>query len=295
MKRMQLETKKAWQGFFFILPWFLGFIFLFLRQFLSALIYSFNSLSIESGGIQKSFVGWSNFINAFSRDEKFPVYLWTSLSELFYQVPLVLFFSLFIATILNKKFLSRGFYRVVFFFPTIISCGVVLGIIQGDSTYAIMQGGEAQIYAFQATSVQEFLIQSNVNSTLVTYIGTVINSLLELFWYSGVQIIIFLSGLQSVSPSLREAAEIDGVSSWDFFWLITFPIISPLILTNLVYTIIATFTDFGNPVIKYMSGLGSKMELSYASALAIIYFAVSFFIILVVYFLFNRKVYYRND
>ena len=295
MKRIQLETKKAWQGFFFILPWLIGFVHFFLRQFIGAVIYSFNNISIETGELLMDPAGFENYIYAFTGDERFTGFLIAALSELLYQVPLVLFFSLFIAVVLNKKFASRSFYRVVFFLPTIISCGVVLEIIQGDSTYAAMQGGDMQTYAFQTSSVQELLLEMNVNSTLVSYIGTVIDSLLELFWYSGVQIIIFLSGLQSVSPTLREAAQIDGASSWDFFWLVTFPMISPLMLTNLVYTIIATFTDYANPVISYTSGLASKMDISYASALAMIYFLISFVIIIVIYFIFNRKVYYRND
>lgn len=294
-RRMHLETKKAWQGFFFILPWFLGFVFLFLRQFISTIVYSFNNLSIESGGILMDFAGIANYHYAFTGDDKYVVYLINSLSKLVYQVPLVLFFSLFIATVLNQKFLSRVFYRVVFFLPTIISCGVVLSIIQGDTTYSSMQSGDVQTYAFQTVSVQEILLESNVNSIVVNYIGTIIDNLLELFWYSGIQIIIFLAGLQNISPTLREAAEIDGASSWDFFWLITFPMISPLLLTNTIYTIIATFTDYSNPVIGYTSGLASKMEISYASALAMIYFIISFAIILIVYFLINRKVYYRND
>ncbi len=295
MKRISLETKKSWQGFLFILPWFLGFLFLFLRPFISAIIYSFGNVSVETGSLQNEFVGMTHYIYAFTGDEKFPEHLRNALIELLYQVPLVLFFSLFIATVLNRKFFSRGFYRVVFFLPTIISCGVVLGIIQGDSTYAAMQGGEMQNYAFQTTSIQEILLANNVSSVIVDLIGKAIDSLLELFWYSGVQIIIFLSGLQSISPSLREAAEMDGASAWDFFWLVTFPMISPLMITNLVYTIIATFTDYGNPVIRYTSELGSKMELSYASALSMIYFIISFLIVIVVYLIFNRKVYYRNN
>lgn len=297
MKRtMDLETKKAWKGFLFILPWFLGFVFLFLRQFISAIVYSFNTISIEVGGIGYHFVGLQNYIDAFTSDEKFIVYLTGSLTELLYQVPLIVFFSLYIAVVLNKKFLSCGFYRVVFFLPTIISCGVVLSIIQGDTMYNAMQsGGDLQTYAFETVSVQEVLLANKVNATLVSYIGTVVNSLLELFWYSGVQIVIFLSGLQGISPSLREAAEIDGASGWDFFWLITFPMMSPLLLTNTIYTIIATFSDYSNPVISYTSSLASKLEISFASALAMVYFIITFVIILVVYFLINRKVYYRND
>ena len=291
---MTMETKKAWKGFLFILPWFVGFLFLFLRYFINAIIYSFNNITISSGSMTYQFVSIDNYFKAFASDEKFIVYLTNSLMQLLYQVPLILFFSLFIASVLNQKFFSRAFYRVVFFLPTIISCGVVLGIIRGDTMFNALQVGEKTTYAFQTISVQDILLANNVNTGLVSYIGTILDSLLELFWYSGVQIVIFLSGLQNVSPSLHEAANIDGASSWDFFWLITFPMISPLLLTNTIYTIIATFTNYTNPVISYTSSLASKMDLSYASALAMIYFVISFLIILIIYFLLNRKVFYRD-
>ena len=118
---------------------------------------------------------------------------------------------------------------------------------------------------------------------------------MELFWFSGVQIVIFLSGLQSISPTLREAAHIDGASSWDFFWLITFPMISPLLLTNTVFTFISTFTDYNNVVIGYISDLASRMELGFSSAMSMIYFLITFILLLAVYFFLNRKVFYRNS
>lgn len=294
-KRLSYSNRDAIRGILFIAPWLLGFIFLFFRPFVSAIIYSFNDVDLSSGKVVTVFQGVKNYVNAFTSDTKFLNFLIQSLGKMVYQVPLVVFFSLFIATVLNQKFKSRFFFRLVFFLPTIIASGVVLGIINGDMLYNAMQYGEKTTYMLRTVSVQDILRANNVSETLIGYIGTVLDSLLELFWYSGVQIIIFLSGLQSISPSLREAAHIDGASSWDFFWLITFPMISPLLLTNTIYTIIATFTDYNNVVISYISGLASKLDIGFSSAMAMIYFVITFIIILIVYFLINRKVFYRNN
>lgn len=291
--KMLHTTKQKWKGFFFITPWFLGFIFFFLRPFISSFIYSFNVMKVTDT-IELKFVGFQNYIDAFGSDPYFFQYLLQALSKMVYQVPLILFFSLFIAIILNQKFWSRGFYRGVFFLPTIISCGVVMGIIRGDAVFNAMQYGEKTTYMFQAVSLQEILLSINLNANVVSYISTIINSLFELLWFSGMQIIIFLAGLQNISISIKEAALIDGANGWDYFWLITFPMVSPLILTNTIYTIISTFTDYTNPVINYINQFAAKLENSTAATMSIIYFFISFIIIIIVYLIINRSVFYRN-
>lgn len=293
-KRLSYSRQEALRGVLFISPWLLGFIFLFVRPFISAAIYSFNNVDLSNAVIDLTSVGIKNYTSAFTDDTNFLIYLSGSLTKMLYQVPLIIFFSLFIAVILNQKFASRNFFRIVFFLPTIISCGVVLGIIRGDTMYTAIQFGEKTTYMLQTVSVQDILRDNGINEVLIGYIGTILNSLLELFWYSGVQIVIFLSGLQGISPSLHEAAHIDGASSWDFFWLITFPMISPLLLTNTIFTIISTFTDYNNIVINYISKLASKMEIGTSSAMSMIYFAITFIIIIIVYAIFNKKVFYRN-
>ena len=293
--RLTYSRREAMRGILFIAPWLIGFLFLFLRPFITAIVFSFNDVDLSNGVIELTSMGIKNYTNAFTEDTKFMVYLSQALGKMVYQVPLVVFFSLFIAVVLNQKFASRGFFRLVFFLPTIISSGVVLGIINGDTLYNAMQVGEKTTYMMQTVSVQDILRANGINETLIGYIGTVLDSLLELFWYSGIQIVIFLSGLQGISPTLREAAHIDGASSWDFFWLITFPMISPLLLTNTVFTIISTFADYNNVVMSYISDLASKMELGFSSAMSMIYFVITFVILLVVYFFLNRKVFYRNS
>ncbi|MBQ8684406.1 MAG: sugar ABC transporter permease [Clostridia bacterium] len=292
--RLTYSRREAMRGVLFIAPWLIGFIFLFVRPFVTAIVFSFNNVDLSNGFIDLTGMGFKNYTDAFTEDTKFMVLLTQALSKMVYQVPLVVFFSLFIAVVLNQKFASRGFFRLVFFLPTIISSGVVLGIINGDTLYNAMQVGEKTTYMLQTVSVQDILRQSGVSETIITYVGSILDSLLELFWYSGIQIVIFLSGLQGISPTLREAAHIDGASAWDFFWLITFPMISPLLLTNTVFTIISTFTDYNNVVISYISEIASKMELGFSSAMSMVYFLITFVIIIVVYFFLNRKVFYRN-
>ena len=131
--RLTYSRRETLRGVLFIAPWVIGFVFLFLRPFITAIVFSFNSVDLSEGIIDLTGMGFKNYTDAFTEDTKFIVLLTQSLSKMVYQVPLVVFFSLFIAVVLNQKFTSRGFFRLVFFLPTIISSGVVLGIINGDT------------------------------------------------------------------------------------------------------------------------------------------------------------------
>ena len=119
--RLSYSSREALRGILFIAPWLIGFVFLFLRPFISAVIYSFNDVDLSSGEVVTLFRGFGNYVDAFADDTKFIMHLTQSLGTMVYQVPLVVFFSLFIATVLNQKFKSRGFFRLVFFRPSFVT------------------------------------------------------------------------------------------------------------------------------------------------------------------------------
>ena len=186
--------------------------------------------------------------------------------------------SFVIAVILNQKFKGRILCRIIFFLPVILSSGVLPGIESSNEFYNMMTD--------IGNSVQ--------NSSGVDIAA----SLQELLQVSGVagevfdQIIVFLSGLQSISPSLYEAADVEGCSAWESFWKITFPMVSPLLLVNCIYTIIDFFMKNDNRVIEKINDVmyGVRMDFGVASAMSWIYFGVALLFIGISTFIITRAV-----
>ena len=113
---------------------------------------------------------------------------------------------------------------------------------------------------------------------------------------SGVQILLFLAALQQIPSSAREAAELEGATSWEYFWKITFPYVSPFILANTIYTVIDTFTSPMNKVMERILTLQNQ-DINYggASAMAWMYFAAAMVFIGIIALIANRFIYYEND
>ena len=207
-------------------------------------------------------------------------------------------FSLFIAVILNQKFRGRTLARAIFFLPVLIATGPVISVINGDMTSQGVSDAAQFSTLFKTDLVKdllEFIGIYNLNQTFTTVIETITSDVLNLVWNSGIQILIFLSALQTIPPSAKEAAGIEGATAWEFFWKITFPYISPMILSNLVYTVIDAFVSTDNVVMEYVLDQSRNWEYGYSAALAWIYFAIVGVCLGIICVIINRFVYYEND
>ncbi len=292
--RLSYERRKSLSGFLYTLPWLIGTVYFFLIPLASSLLYSFNKLTIEPNKLLMSFQGMRYYEQALSKD--YIRMLVESIGGLLYQAPTILIFSLFIAVILNQKFIGRTLFRGVFFLPLIIATGVVLGIMNGDVVASAMMNGQTNSALFDTVSVKTLLLDVGMPYELVDALYTIINGIFELTWKSGIQILLFLAGLQTIPSSVYEACKIEGSTGWETFWKITFPMISPVIMLNLIYTIIDNFTDSAsNQVMITINRLSQQQNLELSAAMSWIYFVIVFLLILVVYALVNRKVYYAND
>ena len=122
-------------------------------------------------------------------------------------------------------------------------------------------------------------------------IFTMIDSIYDIVMASGIQIIVFLSGLQAISPSLYEAADVEGCSGWESFWKITFPMVSPLLLVNCIYTIIDFFMKNDNKVMELIYQVTYQdMKFGVSSAMSWIYFGIALAFIGVSSFIITRAV-----
>ncbi len=294
MKRLQLSlsARSAWTAQVFILPFYLGFWFFFFSPLIESLRMSFSNVSVSSGsGYTFTWVGIENYRVAFLEDGTFNTNLITSFSQMAWQVPVVIVLSLFLAIIINQKFRGRVVVRAIFFLPVIFASGVALSMINSDSVAGSAIAGNV-VSAEGITSMNslnELLTNAGFNSEVITIATKIANSLFSMVWRSGIQMIIFLAGLQSISPALYEASAIEGATAWENFWKITLPMLTPTILINLVYTIVDTFTDTTNSVMRQVTSMMSNSisKLGLASSFAWIYFLCIGVILIIVMLVFK--------
>lgn len=290
--RLSYERKKSLSGYVFLAPWLLGLFGLFFRTFVTSIIYSFSDLQLTTDGVVLSPAGFARYDTAFYGDPKFIPLLTSQLQDMLLTVPVILMFSLFIAVLLNQEFRGRALARSIFFLPVVIGSGVVISIIQGDQMSNEVINGTRAAGLFESSSIFDTLEESGLNSELVGTMMGIVNDIFELSWHSGLQIILFLAALQTVPDQLYEVAKVEGATSWEVFFKITLPMITPIMLVNLIYTIVDNFTDYGNSLMIYILDLGRKLNFSYSAALGNIYFIIIFAVILLVLLIVGRKVTY---
>lgn len=276
------RRRKAVAGYLFISPWLIGFLAFTAYPMFDSLYMSFNKVYVSTTGIAAQWIGWGNYAYAFFTDPQFLVTLVTFLESAVLEVPVIIVFSLFVALLINQPIRLKGAFRAVFFLPVVITSGQVVNQLfsQGAGTVPLVQK-----YGIIT------LLQTDLGPALSAPIISVIQQLIMVLWFSGVQILIFLAGLQKVNSQTYEAAAIDGASPWQSFWKITLPEVKPFIIVNVVYTIVNLFTDSLNTVVTLIKTDMFDLTLGYgyANALAWIYFIVTFVIMALVILVFGRN------
>lgn len=297
LKKLSLEQKNRYYGLYFILPWFIGFLFLFMVPLISSFRYSLSNLQVSNEGFTLEFIGLANFREALLSHESYVRMLTESVLNIVVNTPLIIIFSLFFAVILNQKFRGRVLARAIFFLPVILASGIIASIENGDLMQSVvrnandMTGGGLSV--LKNLDLTIMLLESGMSPILVEYLTGAVSRIYEIVSHSGVQILIFLAGLQSISPSLYEAAKIEGSTGYEAFWKITFPMLSPLILTNLVYTIVDSFISDQTSRLVVDTAFKS-FNFGLSAAMSWIYFAVIALILWVTTALVSRKVFYQN-
>lgn len=292
--RFSYEQKKRLAGALFILPWAIGFLALFLRTIISSVVYSVTDASIVQG-MKGNFIGFVNYIDAFTADTKFVQLLTAELGNFCYNVPIILCFSLFLAVLLNQKFHGRTLMRAIFFIPVICGSGVILQIMSGDAMSQSVISGDRSSMLFQSSALEQTLLELGMGQDLVNTMTDIVSNIFNLTWKSGLQILLFISGLNNIPGHLYEAAQVEGATSWEAFWKITLPMISPILIVNLIYTVIDSFTDYSNTLMTHILDYGKRLEFSYSATLSWIYFAIIAVIVGVVYLIINRRVAYVEE
>ncbi len=295
--KIPYERRKALYGYGFLGIWIVGTILFFVRPLITSLWYSFNETSVTLGKMETKFVGIQNYIDAFRKDTDYTEALLAVLKDTLWQTPLIIIFSIFIAVILNQKFKGRTLVRAVFFLPVIIATGPVISIINGDMDTSGYSGGADQFSTMfetdMAGALLDFLGVYSISDEVTEIISLLTSDIFNLVWDCGIQIIIFLAALQNIPFSAKEAAQIEGATAWEFFWKITLPYVSPMIVANLIYTIVDSFIDPTNAVMTLVLQQASDWMHGYSAAMAWSYFLIVIGALGLILPIINKFVYYE--
>ena len=297
-KGMSLASKRSLKGFLFAIPFLVGFIFLFLSPLLLYIVFGFSNVYPSDGGgamiIEN--IGFENFHRVLFVESGFIQSVLENLGGMVLIVPSILIYSFFFASILNQNFRGRTVSRAMFFLPVIITSGAAL-IAQQDSisTSAVNMLNSSSDESLNMTKMIIEFFGTSLSPAFFDIVSDVIGQIFFIISSGGVQIIIFLAALQTISPSLYEASSIEGATAWENFWKITLPMISPMILVNAVYTIIDQLGGMSNKFIEGLYTMASKnFQYGTSAARGLMYFVMMFVILGLVVFFISKLVFYEN-
>ncbi len=281
-RRLTIKSRRAVSGYLFIMPFIIGFLVFMLYPLCESFYMSLCNVTVSTGGKALEFIGLKNYITALTVDPEFNKMLTEEISRMATNSIATLVVSFVIAILLNQEFKGRTLVRAIFFLPVILSSGVLVGI-ETDNT----------LLAGMKTVIQEASNQFNISDTMIVILRNsglggdilevvfnLISQVYSIVITSGIQIVVFLSGLQTISPTLYEAADVEGCTKWESFWKITFPMIAPLLLVNIIYTIIDFFMKTDNQIMmKIQEETVIKLNYGFSAAMSWIYFAVTILMI----------------
>lgn len=237
-KNRGIDAIKDKYGRLFTTPWFIGIVIFFIIPMFQSIYFSFSEVTIAPGGMEIEFVGLKNYKNILLSDPDYTGNLGAAMTSFLYQVPIILLISLVLAIFLNQKFRGRLFFRALFFLPVIIATGTVITWLFKTTSSDLNNLGVSESYTASMFSVDDIIGWLQIDGKIAEYITQTISKIFDLIWNCGIQIVLFLAGLQSVPRSLYEASYVEGATKWEEFWFITFPMLSRVILLVSVFTMV---------------------------------------------------------
>jgi len=296
--RLSLERKRGLAGYAFIAPWIVGFVALLAVPLLQSVAFSLSDLHVTGGGYYLERAGWNNYRYILPGHPLFLRTLAESVLDMIANVPLILVFSVFAASLVKKQFRGRSLARILFFLPVIISSGVVLKLQAQDWMQELVLRSPDAIDSgmrLQSAALREYLLQSGLNKQFVLYLTGAVTRIHDIISRSGVQILLALAGLQSLPESFFEAARMEGATQWEIFWKITFPSIASVLLVIAVYTIIDSFTSFDNATMEMVRVTAfGQSQYGQSAAMAWVYFVLIVALVAIMFASTARKIFYQE-
>lgn len=291
--KLSLKQKQNYTGYIWVAPFIIGFIFFFLAPMLQSFRFSVSELNFTTDGYELKYVGLENFKYALTVDPNFNQHFTETILGILINIPAVILFSFFIASVLNQEFKGRTLARAIFFLPVILTAGVLHELEVEDLMYLTTR--DRGNIMLSAGMVRDFFLDMRLPRAIIDYVIIAASNIPQIIEYSAIPILIFLAGLQSVPAHLYECAKIEGATGWEMFWKITFPLVSPLFLTNVIFITVYSFTAPGNSLVGYISSLTwGRGIFGVSVAMSLMYFLAISLILLVVGFILERNVFYME-
>lgn len=282
-----LERVRNRAGYTFVAHWALGLLLFFIFPLVSSIWYAFNDVSIEVGNIKTEFLGFDYFVELITEDPNYVTYLRDSIGMMCYSLPIIISLSLILAVLLNQKFKGRTVFRAIFFLPIIISNSVVMDVLNGATIkLPIFSSGTEK--AGSIIDYADIILELGIPDEISPILIFLLANTTSLIWKCGVQTILFLAGLQSISPSMYEVSKIEGANKWEEFWFITVPSLRHIISLVIIYTMIELFVSLDNKLVDVAYDLIKDAVYGKSSAMLWIYFVIVLILIGGVYLLYQH-------
>ncbi len=294
-KKKGVEQLRSRYGRMFVLPWEIGLILFFIVPIITSIIYSFSDVTLTSSGFVSEWVGTKHYDYALNTDPNYLNNLKSAISNFLVQMPIIIALSLILALILNQKFRGRMIARAIFFLPVIIATGVVLELFQNENiNVSLVTSGAKEAESVAASSGNSMIdfdaILGNLGlpEDVTKIVGGYIGSIFNLLWDCGIQIVLFIAGLQTIPDQLYEVSKVEGATKWEEFWFITIPMLGNSILLVMVYTMIDIFTKKQGIMKSAFELMTGSIVYDRSSAMLWMYFLVVAAVMAVVMFIYNR-------
>lgn len=295
-KHKSIEALKSTYGRMFVLHWEIGLLVFFIVPIFKSLYFSFCDVSFGGGEFHYDFVGLKNYDYAVNTDAHFMNNMSLTLSSILPSLLVIVILSLILALLLNQKFKGRLFFRALYFIPVIIASGVVIQHLFSTTSSELSSSGVSDSFASEMVSVDDIMAWLSLPTEIGVVFSDILNDIFNLVWNCGIQIVLFISGMQSIPDSLYEVSKVEGATKWEEFWFITLPMLARTLILVIIFTMVELITDKTNSVMErayvFMSSISNYGT---ASAMLWLYFAVVGVIMAVVMVIYSKVCLKRWD
>ncbi len=271
-KHKGIESLKSTYGRLFCLHWEIGLILFFVIPICQSFYYSFCEVSFSNASYHFKFIGFENFIYAWNKNANFQDNVYLSMGSILGSLPVIVIISLILALLLNQKFRGRLFFRGLYFLPVIIASGVVIELLFKTTSSELSSSGVSDSFASNLIKVEDIMSWLALPTQIGTFFSNLLNDIFNLVWNSGIQIVLFISGMQSIADSLYEVSKVEGATKWEEFWFITLPMLGRTTMLVIVFTIVELVTARDNPVMNQAYTLMKGAAGNYGIACAMLWF-----------------------
>lgn len=281
-----IEALKERYGWTCVSIWVVGLVLFFIIPIFQSIFFTFCKVRLIAGDLQTTWVGFENISYIFTKDANYTNNLTMGVIQFAYSFPIILVLSLILALMLNQKFKGRVFFRAIYFLPVIIASGVILGTIIGEKS--VGASGNDEAVTANMINVRELVEWTGLPEKIGKYFESAINAIMNLVWKCGVQIILFIAGMQSIPDLYYEVSKVEGATGWEEFWFITFPSLSRVITLVTVFTMVELMTSQTDKVMSQAYNLISSQMFGESSAMLWVYFCIIGAILGAILFAFNH-------